>query len=89
LSAGMGQLSAGSLQLNTGINKLAQSSPQITNGLNQLNSGLGEGQSYLTGLQKSAAAETFYIPKSVLHSKTFKPAIDNYMSSNRKITKIT
>lgn len=89
LSAGMGQLSAGSLRLNTGINKLAQSSPQITNGLNQLNSGLGEGQSYLTGLQKSAAAETFYIPKSVLHSKTFKPAIDNYMSSNRKITKIT
>lgn len=89
LSAGMGQLSAGSLQLNTGINKLAQSSPQITNGLNQLNSGLGEGQSYLTGLQKSAVAETFYIPKSVLHSKTFKPAIDNYMSSNRKITKIT
>lgn len=89
LSAGMGQLSAGSLQLNTGINKLAQSSPQITNGLNQLNSGLGEGQSYLTGLQKSAAAETFYIPKSVLHSNTFKPAIDNYMSSNRKITKIT
>ena len=89
LSAGMGQLSAGSLQLNTGINKLAQSSPQITNGLNHLNSGLGEGQSYLTGLQKSAAAETFYIPKSVLHSKTFKPAIDNYMSSNRKITKIT
>lgn len=89
LSAGMGQISAGSLQLNTGINKLAQSSPQITNGLNQLNSGLGEGQSYLTGLQKSAAAETFYIPKSVLHSKTFKPAIDNYMSSNRKITKIT
>lgn len=89
LSAGMGQLSAGSLQLNTGINKLAQSSPQITNGLNQLNSGLGEGQSYLTGLQKSAAAETFYIPKSVLHSKTFKPAIDNYMSSNLKITKIT
>lgn len=89
LSAGMGQLNAGSLQLNTGINKLAQSSPQITNGLNQLNSGLGEGQSYLTGLQKSAAAETFYIPKSVLHSKTFKPAIDNYMSSNRKITKIT
>lgn len=89
LSAGMGQLSAGSLQLNTGINKLAQSSPQITNGLNQLNSGLGEGQSYLMGLQKSAAAETFYIPKSVLHSKTFKPAIDNYMSSNRKITKIT
>lgn len=89
LSAGMGQLSAGSLQLNTGINKLAQSSPQITNGLNQLNSGLGEGQSYLTGLQKSVAAETFYIPKSVLHSKTFKPAIDNYMSSNRKITKIT
>lgn len=89
LSAGMGQLSAGSLQLNTGINKLAQSSPQITNGLNQLNSGLREGQSYLTGLQKSAAAEIFYIPKSVLHSKTFKPAIDNYMSSNRKITKIT
>ena len=89
LSSGMGQLSSGSLRLNTGINKLAQSSPQITNGLNQLNSGLASGQSYLTGLQKSAAAETFYIPKSVLHSKTFKPAIDNYMSSNRKITKIT
>ncbi|MDM8219901.1 MMPL family transporter [Limosilactobacillus mucosae] len=89
LSSGMGQLSSGSLQLNTGINKLAQSSPQITNGLNQLNSGLASGQGYLTGLQKSAAAETFYIPKSVLHSKTFKPAIDNYMSSNRKITKIT
>lgn len=89
LSSGMGQLSSGSLRLNTGINKLAQSSPQITNGLNQLNSGLASGQGYLTGLQKSAAAETFYIPKSVLHSKTFKPAIDNYMSSNRKITKIT
>lgn len=72
-----------------GLGELSAGSQQMTNGLNQLNSGLGEGQSYLTGLQKSAAAETFYIPKSVLHSKTFKPAIDNYMSSNRKITKIT
>lgn len=72
------------------VNTLANASnnPKITAGIDKVNSGLGEGQEYLTGLADSAAGKTFYIPAKMIHSSTFKPALDNYMSSDLKSTKI-
>ena len=59
------------------------------NGVGKVNDGVGSAQTYLTGLQGSAAANDYYVPKSVLKGKTYKTAIDTYMSGNKKITKLT
>ncbi|KRK58270.1 MMPL family transporter [Fructilactobacillus fructivorans] len=63
---------------------------QANAGLNKINQGMQQSNEYLTGLQDSAAAaNTFYIPNQVLKSKTFKQSLNNYVSSNDKITNIT
>lgn len=102
LANGAGQLANGASQLNTGLQaglsgtnqlangagQIASNNPKITAGIDKVNNGLGEGQEYLTGLADSAAGKTFYIPAKMIHSSTFKPALDNYMSSDLKSTKI-
>lgn len=88
LSSGIGQLNGGANQLANGAGQIASNNPKITAGIDKVNSGLGAGQEYLTGLADSAAGKTFYIPAKMIHSSTFKPALDNYMSSNLKSTKI-
>ena len=95
LNNGAGQLAtglqagvSGSSQLANGAGQIASNNPKITAGIDKVNSGLGEGQEYLTGLADSAAGKTFYIPAKMIHSSTFKPALDNYMSSDLKSTKI-
>lgn len=95
LNSGAGQLAsglqagvAGSSQLANGAGQIASNNPKITAGIDKVNSGLGVGQEYLTGLADSAAGKTFYIPAKMIHSSTFKPALDNYMSSDLKSTKI-
>ena len=99
---GAGQLANGAGQLNTGLQsglngtnqlangagQIASNNPKITAGIDKVNSGLGAGQEYLTGLADSAAGKTFYIPANMIHSSSFKPALDNYMSSDLKSTKI-
>ncbi|MCY9806408.1 MMPL family transporter [Lentilactobacillus senioris] len=58
------------------------------NGIDTVNDGLGQTNQYLKGVQKSAAADTFYIPNNVLKSKTFKTSTDTYMSSDKKAVKM-
>ena len=88
LSSGIGQLNGGANQLANGAGQIASNNPKITAGIDKVNSGLGAGQEYLTGLADSAAGKTFYIPANMIHSSSFKPALDNYMSSDLKSTKI-
>lgn len=88
LSSGIGQLNGGANQLANGVGQIASNNPKITAGIDKVNSGLGAGQEYLTGLADSAAGKTFYIPANMIHSSSFKPALDNYMSSDLKSTKI-
>ncbi len=88
LSSGIGQLNGGATQLANGAGQIASNNPKITAGIDKVNSGLGAGQEYLTGLADSAAGKTFYIPANMIHSSSFKPALDNYMSSDLKSTKI-
>lgn len=88
LSSGIGQLNGGANQLANGASQIASNNPKITAGIDKVNSGLGAGQEYLTGLADSAAGKTFYIPANMIHSSSFKPALDNYMSSDLKSTKI-
>lgn len=84
LGSGIGQLNSGAGQLSTGANSLATSMPKITSGLDQANSGLGQGGAYLQGLQSSAAANTFYIPKEFIKNDMFQKSIDVYLSPDKK-----
>ena len=103
LSASTSQLASGASQVATGnqtmATKLASMSKQLTtlkaglgtatNGLSSVSTGVGSANGYLKGLQKSAAAETFYIPAKQLHGKSFAPALKTYLSPNKKLTKLT
>lgn len=75
-------------QIASGANQLYQNAPALTSGVDRINSGLGTGQSYLVGLGNSAVGNSFYIPKSALHSKLFKKSIENYLSGDKKTAKI-
>ncbi|WP_204119953.1 MMPL family transporter [Levilactobacillus wangkuiensis] len=96
LVSGASQVAAGNQTI---AEKLAAMSKQLTalrkgltsasTGLTQVSSGVGTANVYLKGLQKSAAAETFYIPNKQLHGSTFKESLDTYMAPNKKITKLT
>lgn len=89
VQSALGSSQSGVIQINTGINQLAQESPQLTTGINKVNTGLSSGGSYLKGLKNSAAADTYYVPKNILHSKSYKPAIKTYLSEDKKSAKIT
>ena len=75
-------------RLNSGAKELYDQAPELTKGIKKINKGLGKVEDYTNPLSKSAAADTFYIPTNVLKSATFKPAIDNYLSQDKKATKI-
>lgn len=66
-----------------------QSGTQMMQGMSQMSAGLAAGGDYLTGLQNSAAANTFYIPQSQIKNAEFQESINNYLSENKKIAKIT
>lgn len=66
-----------------------QSGTQMMQGMDQMSAGLAAGGDYLTGLQNSAAANTFYIPQSQIKNAQFQESINNYLSANKKIAKIT
>ena len=84
LANGVGQLNSGAGQLSSGAGRLASSMPKITNGLDEANNGLGQGGAYLQGLQSSAAANTFYIPKEFIKNEMFQKSIDVYLSPDKK-----
>lgn len=96
LVSGASQVASGNQTMAT---KLASMSKQLatlkaglgsaTTGLSSVSSGVGSANGYLKGLQKSAAAQTFYIPTKQLHGKSFAPALKTYLSPNKKLTKLT
>ncbi|MDO4912639.1 MAG: MMPL family transporter [Lactobacillus sp.] len=88
LSSGADTLSSGLGTLNAGARKLAENTPKISTGLSKANNGLQLGQNYLTALEKSAAAKTFYIPKENIKNATFQKSIDAFMSPDKKSVKI-
>lgn len=88
LNAGVGQLNSGASQLSMGAGKLAAKVPELTTGIDTVNSGLGQGETYLKGLGSSAAADTFYIPKDFLKNEMFKKSMDVYLSPDKKSAQI-
>ncbi len=88
LANGAGQLNSGAGQLASGAGKLASRVPQLTTGIDTVNSGLGQGETYLKGLGSSAAADTFYIPKEFLKNDMFKKSMDVYLSPDKKSAQI-
>nr|WP_217268653.1 MMPL family transporter [Lactobacillus helveticus] len=88
LNAGVGQLNSGAGQLSMGAGKLAAKVPELTTGIDTVNSGLGQGETYLKGLGSSAAADTFYIPKEFLKNEMFKKSMDVYLSPDKKSAQI-
>ncbi|NRO20447.1 MMPL family transporter [Lactobacillus helveticus] len=88
LNAGVGQLNSGAGQLSMDAGKLAAKVPELTTGIDTVNSGLGQGETYLKGLGSSAAADTFYIPKEFLKNEMFKKSMDVYLSPDKKSAQI-
>ncbi|WDF82499.1 MMPL family transporter [Lacticaseibacillus pabuli] len=96
LTSGLNQELAGQQTMYTTLHGLVGQMQTLKDGLKtagdgigKVNDGVGSAQTYLTGLQDSDAAKDYYVPKAVLKSKTYKPAIDTYMSSDKKTTKLT
>ena len=75
--------------LTTQMKALQTGLGSATDGLTQINTGVTQANSYLTGLKQSTSAKEFYIPKSTLKSKAFKPALDQYLSKDQTATQLT
>lgn len=96
VQTGLDQLQTGQKQIKNGFSQLNGQIKSLTNGLNQsisgltkVSNGLGDARQYLKNLSQSTnALSGFYIPSQALHSSTFKQAMDNYMSPDRKITTV-
>jgi RND superfamily putative drug exporter len=93
LKSGVSKIKDGQQQLNNGLSKLSGGMGQLKNGIDKSSNGLGD---ISDGLEKTnkyliqlTGAKTFFIPKEALTSDDFKRALNNYMSADRKITKIT
>ena len=85
LAEGSQKLSSGTTKLKNGASELADKTPAITSGLTAVNNGLVSAASYLNGLRKSPASDTFYIPNSVLkNNKDIKKSISVLLSPDKK-----
>ena len=94
LNSGASQVASGNEQMYTSIQSLVDQMQTLQDGLKTasdgtktINTGVGSANSYLTGLKDSAAAKTYYVPKSTLKGKTYKSALKAYMSGNNHATK--
>ncbi|GGA05822.1 membrane protein [Paenibacillus marchantiophytorum] len=92
LNAALGSVKDGQQKLNEGLSGLAGGMSQLKdglgasgNGLGDVSEGLGKTSQFLTQLNSS---KTFFIPKEALTSTDFAKSLDNYMSKDRKITKL-
>lgn len=85
LSQGANKLQSGTSQLSSGANKLAEKTPAITSGLTAVNNGLVSAGSYLNGLRKSKASDTFYVPSYVLkHNADLQKSLKVFLSPDKK-----
>lgn len=96
LNSGASKVASGNEQMYTSIQSLVGQMQTLQDGLKTasdgtktINTGVGSANSYLTGLKDSAAAKTYYVPKSTLKGKTYKSALKAYMSGNNHATKLT
>jgi putative drug exporter of the RND superfamily len=86
---GLGQMKSGQEQLVAGLNGFSTFGHKLSDvngGLKKISDGLGQTNGFLTQLNTN---KTFFIPKEALTDKNFKKALDMFMSSDRKITKMT
>ncbi|MCD5543417.1 MMPL family transporter [Lactobacillus delbrueckii] len=85
LAEGADKLQSGTSQLSSGANKLAEKTPAITSGLTAVNNGLVSAGSYLNGLRKSKASDTFYVPSYVLkHNADLQKSLKVFLSPDKK-----
>ena len=85
LSQGADKLQSGTSQLSSGASKLAENTPAITSGLTAVNNGLVSAGSYLNGLRKSKASDTFYVPSYVLkHNADLQKSLKVFLSPDKK-----
>ncbi|MBT8810266.1 MMPL family transporter [Lactobacillus delbrueckii subsp. bulgaricus] len=85
LSQGADKLQSGTSQLSSGASKLAEKTPAITSGLIAVNNGLVSAGSYLNGLRKSKASDTFYVPSYVLkHNADLQKSLKVFLSPDKK-----
>lgn len=85
LAEGADKLQSGSSQLSSGASKLAEKTPAITSGLTAVNNGLVSAGSYLNGLRKSKASDTFYVPSYVLkHNADLQKSLKVFLSPDKK-----
>lgn len=85
LAEGADKLQSGTSQLSSGASKLAEKTPAITSGLTAVNNGLVSADSYLNGLRKSKASDTFYVPSYVLkHNADLQKSLKVFLSPDKK-----
>lgn len=85
LAEGADKLQSGTSQLSSGASKLAEKTPAITSGLTDVNNGLVSAGSYLNGLRKSKASDTFYVPSYVLkHNADLQKSLKVFLSPDKK-----
>lgn len=85
LAEGADKLQSGTSQLSSGASKLAEKTPAITSGLTAVNNGLVSAGSYLNGLRKSKASDTFYVPSYVLkHNADLQKSLKVFLSPDKK-----
>jgi len=86
---GQQQLKDGFSGLNDQMDQLVGGLNDSVKGLNKVSGGLNDASGFLGELSKNnSALGGFYIPNQALKSKDFTESLDNYMSQDRKITKI-
>lgn len=93
---GLSKINDGQIQIKNGLDELNKSFPELkdgltksTSGLNQVSDGLNTANDYLSKLSSDNSSKSFYIPEDKLKGEDFKKSIDNYLSDDRKITKMT
>ncbi|KNZ41607.1 MMPL family transporter [Acetobacterium bakii] len=98
--ASMAKLSSGAAEIKTGQESLYGGLTTLSSGMSQLKDGIGQSSSGLTsisdGINKSGnflteltSTKSFYIPDEVLNGEDINKMLDPYMSTDRKITKLT
>ncbi|HEX3017103.1 MAG TPA: MMPL family transporter [Caproicibacter sp.] len=103
VAAGLTQLSSGAKRIQSaqdklisGVEKVASQATELSdglskavNGLNKVSGGLSSAGDYLGGLAGSSySGSIFYIPNDKINTGDFTTSMNNYMSSDRKITKL-
>ncbi|WP_164509843.1 MMPL family transporter [Lacticaseibacillus porcinae] len=96
LTSGEDQVNAGVQELNTKLSGMTKQLSALGTGLTDADKGLSTiasgsktMRSYLLELQNSYMGKDFYLPKSSIHSKAFKPSLDTYMADGKHITYFT